>query len=114
MDGEEIDMEEEVLREQLEPHNQGHLLRFWDSLDEAERRQLTAELSVLDVAYVNRCYEACIGELKQSSWNCDDRLEPLPESVVGSVVRTDPETLKQYEIEGRHIYILRFGSVMFY
>jgi len=100
MDGTEAHVDVEVLRQRLAEHGQDHLLRFWDHLDETEQCRLGTELSTLDVGYVNRCYEACIAELTRPNGNCDDRLEPLPESVIGSVVRTDPETLKQYEIEG--------------
>jgi len=105
MDGVEAHMDEAVLRQRLEEHSQGHLLKFWDHLNETERCQLTAELSSLDLAYVNRCYEACIGDLKRPNGNCDNHLEPLPESVVGSVVRSDPETLKRYECEGLMLFV---------
>ena len=98
-------MDMEVLRQQLAEHGQEHLLTFLDYLSETERHQLTAELSSLDVGYVNRCYEACIGDLKRSNGNFDDRLEPLPESVVGSVVRSDQETLQQYECEGQEFLV---------
>jgi len=100
MDGVEAHADVEVLRQRLAEHGQDHLLRFWDHLDETERHRLTAELSSLDLGYVNRCYEACIDDLKRTNGNCDNRLEPLPESVVGSVVRSDVETMKEYEQEG--------------
>jgi len=96
MDGTDV----EVLRQRLAEHGQEHLLRFWDHLGETERCRLSAELSMLDFVYVNQCYEACIGDLQRTNGNCDDRLEPLPDSVIGSVVRTDPDTLKEYELEG--------------
>ena len=31
----------------------------------------------------------------------DDHLQPVPQDIMGSVTRTDPETLKQYEEIGR-------------
>jgi len=92
----------------LTEHGQEHLLRFWNELGETERCQLIAELSSLDIGYVNQCYEACIVDLTRPNGNCDDRLEPLPESVIGSVVHTDPETLKQYEHEGWTFLMPRF------
>lgn len=100
MDGVDAHLDIEVLRQRLAEHGQDHLLRFWDHLDDSERHRLTAELSSLDLGYVNQCYEACISDLKRTNGNCDDHLEPLPESVIGSVVRTDSETMKQYEQEG--------------
>jgi len=100
MDGVDAHVDVHVLRQRLTEHGQDHLLRFWDHLNENEQQRLTAELSTLDVDYVNRCYEACVGDLTRTNGNFDDCLEPLPESVVGSVIRTDPEALKQYEHEG--------------
>ena len=100
MDGTEAHVDVEVLRRRLAENGQEHLLRFWDDLGETEQCQLSFELSALDVGYVNRCYEACIGDLNRPNGNFDERLEPLPESVIGSVVRTDSEMLKQYEHEG--------------
>jgi len=105
MDGVEAHVDQVELRQRLAEHGQEHLLRFWDHLDETEQCRLTAELSALDLGYVNRCYEACIGDLKRVNGNFDDRLEPLPESVVGSVVRSDPETLKGYECEGERFFL---------
>ena len=31
----------------------------------------------------------------------DDHLQPVPQDIMGSVTRTDPETLRQYEETGR-------------
>ena len=32
----------------------------------------------------------------------DDHLQPIPQDIMGSVTRTDPETLKQYEEMGMY------------
>jgi len=106
MDGVDGHVDIEMLRARLVEHGQEHLLRFWDHLDETDRQHLTVELLSLDLEYVNRCYEACIGDLKRANGNCDSQLEPLPESVVGSIVRTDAETMKRYEQEGLKLFCL--------
>ena len=31
----------------------------------------------------------------------DDHLQPVPQDIMGSVTRTDPETLRQYEETGK-------------
>jgi len=108
MDGTEAHADVKVLHQRLAEHGQAHLLQFWDHLSETEQFRLSTELSALDAGYVNRCYEACIDDLKRPTSNFDHLLEPLPESVVGSVVRTDPEILKQYELEGWTFFCLSF------
>ena len=111
MDGVAAHMNLEALRKRLSEHGQEHLLRFWDVLSETEQYRLSSELSTLDVGYVNRCYESCIGDLSRPNGNFDSRLEPLPESVVGSVVRSDVEMLERYENEG--IWHCRFCVIAF-
>ena len=40
----------------------------------------------------------------------DDHLQPVPQDIMGSVTRTDPETLKQYEEIGNkqaHIHMYK-------
>jgi len=109
MDGVEAHVDETELRRRLVEHGQDQLMKFWDHLSESEQRQLTAELSSIDLAYVSQCYEACVGDLKRTDGNCDKHLQPLPESVVGSVVRSDPETLELYEHEGLELCCVLVG-----
>ena len=105
--GVEEGMEVEVLRARLREHRQGHLLHFWADLCEAEQHSLYTELAGLDLPALNTAFECCMedgGESAPPASSLDERLSPLPDSVLGSVTRTDPATLRLYEHEGR-LYI---------
>lgn len=93
-------MDFDELKEKLTKHGQDHVLRFWDVLSSDERERLYAEVSRIDLEYVTRSFQNCMEGLKQAQETLDDHLDPLPENVVGSVVRTDPDTLKMYESDG--------------
>ena len=94
----------ESLNQQLIQYNQLHLIQFWDQLNDIERQQLYSELSHLDLNYITQCFQSCCDELNTVATSIDDQLEPLPSSVVGSVVRTDSKTLQEYEDIGRHAW----------
>src|SRR3954462_1792502 len=44
----------------LREHGQEHLVRFWDRLDDAGRRRLTAELEGLDLALLDHLVETLV------------------------------------------------------
>jgi len=91
------------LREKLAKYNQEHLLDFWSQLtSDAERRQLFDELQALNLSEISQYFKNCSSELNQTTEtsSIDDRLAPVPDSVHGSIVRTNEETLKSYENEG--------------
>ena len=85
------------LTQRLAEYKQEHLVRFWNDLDDTERGHLYNELTNLDLGYITQCFKNCQEELAKVSTVIDDQLEPLPESVLGSLVRTDAETLRRYE-----------------
>jgi UDP-N-acetylglucosamine/UDP-N-acetylgalactosamine diphosphorylase len=100
------------LTERLTAHNQQHLIKFWDQLSDSERTQLYEELNSLDFGYIAHCFKHCQEELLQASTAIDDKLQPLPESVVGSYVRTDADTLRRYEDIGNIISLFATGFYM--
>jgi len=91
------------LTQRLAEYNQEHLVRFWNDLDDTERGQLYNELTNLDLGYITQCFKNCQEELTKASTVIDDQLEPLPDSVLGSLVRTDVETLRKYEDIGLNL-----------
>jgi len=95
MAGGEVDLSS--LTQRLAEHNQEHLVRFWNDLNDSERERLHAELTSLDLGYIAQCFKNCQEELTTVAAAIDDQLDPLPESVLGSLVRTDVETLRRYE-----------------
>lgn len=98
-------MDIEKLRARLTQHGQEHVLRFWAELSDTERRSLYDELDGLDLARLNEAFKECMGQEagakgESADGSIDDRLEPPPEDVVGSVVQTDQDTLASYERQG--------------
>jgi len=91
------DMDIAALRQHLTTYNQQHLIKFWDELSDVERKTLYQELTALDLDYVTQCFKQCQEDLSQAEQSIDDLLEPLPDSDLGSVVRTDAQTLKHYQ-----------------
>lgn len=90
----------ESLKESLTRHGQEHLLRFWDELNEAERKQLISDIQELNLDEVQSFFTRANASLDESSAKLDDRLEPVPESTFLSISRTTKEKLKTYEGEG--------------
>jgi UDP-N-acetylglucosamine/UDP-N-acetylgalactosamine diphosphorylase len=99
-----------ALTSRLTEYNQQHLIKFWDQLSESERNQLYGELNSLDFAYVSRCFKECQEELQKAATAIDDQLQPLPESVVGSYVRTDAAVLQRYEDIGKIFLYLNYKN----
>jgi len=90
----------ESLKEQLTRHGQEHLLRFWDELNDAERKQLIQDIHELNLSEVQSFFKRATASLEESSEKLDDRLQPVPESTFMSISRSDKEQLKVYEEEG--------------
>lgn len=90
----------ETLKESLTRHGQEHLLRFWDELNEVERKQLISDIQELNLDEVQSFFERATASLDESSEKLDDRLQPLPESAFLSISRTSKDKLKSYEDEG--------------
>lgn len=90
----------EELQKKLSEHGQEHLLDFWATLSESDRSRLTSELNDLDLPHIIRSFNKCTEDMRRSNENLDDRLEPLPKDVFGSVARSDTETLDRYRTEG--------------
>ncbi|XP_067846774.1 UDP-N-acetylhexosamine pyrophosphorylase isoform X3 [Heptranchias perlo] len=88
-------------REQLERAGQAHLLRFWDELNEAERAELRGDLDGCDFSEVEHFFCQAVkasGPLQQQQQTMDERMEPVPKEVQGSVTR-DRERLPEWKAE---------------
>ncbi|XP_064602174.1 UDP-N-acetylhexosamine pyrophosphorylase-like isoform X2 [Liolophura sinensis] len=88
------------LKSQLSEHGQEHVLKFWDSLTEAQKQTLYKELSSINVAQVGEYFKNAQATLQAASEKIDDLLEPVPKELCGSVTRTSVDTLQKYETEG--------------
>ena len=63
----------------------------------AEPYLLILLLQTTDLAEVNSYFRQCMRDASKMAEKVDDHLEPIPPQIMGSVTRTDPETLRQYE-----------------
>lgn len=90
----------EGLKETLTRYGQEHLLRFWDELNESERKQLISDIQELNLEEVQSFFKRATASLEESSAKLDDRLQALPESTFMSISRTSKELLKTYNDEG--------------
>nr|XP_033817996.1 UDP-N-acetylhexosamine pyrophosphorylase-like protein 1 [Geotrypetes seraphini] len=93
----------EDIRRRLQAAGQPHLLRFWDELGAAQRASLLGELAGLDAELLKEhCRSAAEAYVWETSapQRLDQRLQPVPPEFLGSVRRSDRETLAQWEEEG--------------
>lgn len=90
----------EVLKETLTRYGQEHLLRFWDELNDDERKQLISDIQELNLEEVQSFFKRATASLEESSEKLDDRLQPLPDSAYLSISRSSKDQLKIYEEEG--------------
>ena len=58
-------------------------------------------LQSINFAEVNSYFKQCKHDMDKMAEKVDDHLQPIPQEIMGSVTRTDPETLSQYEEIGR-------------
>ncbi|XP_069956593.1 UDP-N-acetylhexosamine pyrophosphorylase isoform X6 [Cherax quadricarinatus] len=88
------------LRQRLAAHGQEHLLQFWDVLTEADKRVLYNDLSELDYDEVCGFYKRTVASLNEEQTKLDERMQPIPAEMHGSVTRTPLEKIKDYEEAG--------------
>ncbi|XP_059168507.1 UDP-N-acetylhexosamine pyrophosphorylase-like isoform X2 [Physella acuta] len=86
-----------ALKKNCEAAGQGHLLQFWDNLNEDLQNSLANEISNINLDEVNEYFKEAELSLKDSNEKIDDHLQPLEPAVCGSVARSSEELLKKYE-----------------
>lgn len=96
----------ESLRQVLTDHNQQHLLRFWDQLNDEEKQLLYNDLMNIDFAKVCKIFEQTINCENGNNEKIDDLLEPLSSEVNQSITRTSSQTLRLYRESGKNFHLL--------
>ena len=86
------------LRASLAEFGQEHLLSYWDDLNEDEKSKLYKELSELDLCYVTQSFDRCIASVNtDGAVKLDDRMQPLPRGICGSVLDITEGESKSYQ-----------------
>lgn len=85
------------IREHLEQYGQEHLIKYWDELNEEQRRHLKADIDELNFGEVNEFFQRATVSLEEGTEKLDDRLNPIPETHVLSITRTPKDVLRQYD-----------------
>jgi UDP-N-acetylglucosamine/UDP-N-acetylgalactosamine diphosphorylase len=81
------ELTEREARERLEEHGQGHLLRFWESLNDEGRQALLGQLATIDFPLMNRLVEEWV--LNEPPPESFERIEPIPIIPVADSARPD-------------------------
>lgn len=87
----------DTLRSRVNSAGQAHLLQFWDTLSPSEQLSLTKDLSDINFDEVSSYFKDGEETLKSSSEKIDNDLEALSPDVCGSVSRSEPAQIKEYE-----------------
>lgn len=88
------------LPQKLAEANQSHLLQFWKELSPTEQADLMVNLQGMDFQEINGFFKSAMETSSSSKHEkMDNRMEPVPREVLGSVTR-DRESLKAWELTG--------------
>ena len=92
--------EVENLRNYLTKFDQQHLLRFWDKLSDAEKRDLCRDIREFNMEEVCNYFQRALKTLDECQRKLDDRMKPIPEEASGSVMKCSEEELDTFRKEG--------------
>jgi UDP-N-acetylglucosamine/UDP-N-acetylgalactosamine diphosphorylase len=100
------------LEQKLAPHNQQHLLRFWDELDDAGRQKLAAQIERIDFDLMDSLYH---GNVDQPDWaELARRAEPPTAVRLRDRAKPDAKTPLGFtpaEARQRGVEALRAGEI---
>ncbi|CAF1104212.1 unnamed protein product [Adineta ricciae] len=95
------------IKERLAKANQAHLLDYWSELTNGQRQTLLHDINEIDFDRVTKAYNGIKHELTENhagenvqQESIDDLMEPVPDSVTGSVNDTNKELLEHYRQQG--------------
>ncbi|XP_038589845.1 UDP-N-acetylhexosamine pyrophosphorylase-like protein 1 [Micropterus salmoides] len=88
------------VEQSLENAGQAHVLQFWKELCEEERDRFLTELSQLDLKGLKEHCEGAARAAASPSASLDQHIEPVPPEFIGSVRKSDRNSLAEWENEG--------------
>jgi UDP-N-acetylglucosamine/UDP-N-acetylgalactosamine diphosphorylase len=107
-----------AIKQRLANANQEHLLAYWSELNDEQRQILLNDINEIDFDRVTKAYDGIKQELfadptipiserpnlngqpETKPENIDDLMEPVPDSVTGSINETTEEQLENYRQQG--------------
>jgi UDP-N-acetylglucosamine/UDP-N-acetylgalactosamine diphosphorylase len=107
-----------AVKQRLTNANQAHLIAYWSEINDEQRQILLNDINEIDFDRVTEAYNGIKQELladrtipvneglKQGDQvetkqeNIDDLMEPVPDSVTGSIDNTSKEQLENYRQKG--------------
>lgn len=92
-------MEKEELITLLKPHNQDHLVKFWDELVDSDKEKLLNDIQNINLAELSESFHKTQQENKTLS-KLDSCMEPVPAELKGSYRKSSKEQLEAYERTG--------------
>ncbi|XP_031627197.1 UDP-N-acetylhexosamine pyrophosphorylase [Contarinia nasturtii] len=90
----------ETIRKHLEKYGQEHLIKFWDEIDDEQKKQLKQEIDELKFSELLSFYERVTKSETENAEKLDDKLQPIEESQFLSVRHTSLASIKEYESKG--------------
>lgn len=94
----------EQVKQSLDNAQQPHVLQFWPELCETERAAFLQELSQLDLKGLKDHCERAAQAATSPPANLDFDIEPVPPQFIGSVKKSDPKCLTEWQTEGILFY----------
>ena len=90
----------EVVQRGLELAGQRHVLQFWPELNEEDRERFLQELALLDLDGLRAHCERAAAAAASPPASVERHIEPVPPELIGSVKKSDRESLSAWGEEG--------------
>ena len=108
-----------ALKQRLANANQAHLLAFWSELNDEQRQILSNDINEVDFDRATKAFDGIKQELSTDISipieerlalnvkgevkleNIDELMEPVPDSITGSIIETTEEQLENYRQKGQ-------------
>ncbi|XP_055525727.1 UDP-N-acetylhexosamine pyrophosphorylase-like protein 1 [Wyeomyia smithii] len=89
-----------ILKENLTKCGQEHLLKYWNDFSEDEKCLLAKDIAEVDLEEVNEFFKCATLSLEDGSTKLDDKMEPIHDDNLFSVIREDKDQVNLYRQAG--------------
>jgi len=81
----------------LKKYDQEHIIKYWDKLDEKQRKLLLQDIYEVNIPEVIGMFKKTVENMSVDQQKLDDRMKPIPAELYGAVSRSSNELLMKYE-----------------